>query len=546
MVVNVAIVKGAGIPAATWNDEDVLWDSTAESWDQSGTEQEQIRDSVQITLNKSTGEDNSTSRLTMTYDNPAGRNKDTFVTGEEITLLADKDINPPTTKLFSGNISDISFQGKGPKERIVITARDFTNLLQKTTVEPEVYTNQTIEFIVEDIITKYAPSTFTINNVQATGKTLTRMQFKQISVFDALKQLAQLATFFFYVDESKDLHFEPKSTVSSGEILDSSNIIKSRFREDADAVKNRIFVYGDRSLVAHPQETFTGDGVGSIFTLETNPHNTKMVVSGVDQVGDIFKGDNSSVESGVNYLINFHDRQIIFVSGTDLGYNSIPGSLFPVTADYQQSRPIIKLAQDQTSIAQFGERTEVIIDDAIQDPRSAADRAKAELVTKKDPSIQGNIDLQGLVILTPGNTVLVNLPFENQNNQTYDVLSATYTFDIKTLKSEKVLKTKISRRIVDITDVIKELILGVKELQANSIDTGGILSRLELSTGSTGLRESLWKVKTRTIGNSVIFGHPINGIMGSPVLGVNGSQILFGDHRDAQTIIVSGVQAEAT
>lgn len=505
----------------------------------SGGAETTVTDPRSPQLTRSIGDNNSSSRLTFRVHNHAGRNKSSFTAGEEITLYADKGTNPPTTKRFSGVITEISYDGSGVSEEIIITARDWTSYLQNTTVEPEVYTNQTISAIITDLMTKYGPTGITTTNVGTFTKTLSRIAFKQISLFDAIKKLANEADALFYVDPTKDLHVEVKGSTSSGVTLDNTNVTHSSFREDVQSVRNRVYVYGSRILVAHPQETFTGDGAGSVFTLDTNPHNTRVQVSGADKKGDIFKGAESAT-SGADYLVNYYDKKIIFLSGTALGYSSIPGSLVQVTVNYNQSKPIIKLAEDQLSIASYGRRTEVITDESIQDPQYASLLAKSTVASKKTPLLSGDIDVVGVVNVTPGQTIIVNLPHENQSNKTYDILEARYDFSTKNCLADTTLNVKVSERIADITDVIKDLVLSVRQLQAANIDTTGILSRLMVATGSYGLRASDWKVRTRTLGNAFTVGHETNGKIGSPAVAINGSQVFIGDYRSSLTIERSG------
>ena len=89
-------------------------------------------------------------------------------------------------------------------------------------MEPEVYTNLPAGSIVQDIINKYT-SNITYDNVGSSATIIDRISFKYIPVFDAIKQLATLANYMFYVDVNKDLHFEAKSSSSSGYTLDNTN-----------------------------------------------------------------------------------------------------------------------------------------------------------------------------------------------------------------------------------------------------------------------------------------------------------------------------------
>lgn len=479
-------------------------------------------------LRRSIGENNSTSRLNLVLQNIKGVSKNKICESDEIILFSD-DSEPATTRLFTGTVAQIKFEGKGSvREKMKILVRDYGALLQKSTVEPEVYTNQEISFIVNDIMTKYGSSSITTNNVNVTGTVLSRIVFKQVNVFDAIKQLAELANFTFYIDADKDLHFEQKNTVSSGVTLDNTNVVKSRFRNDVDSVRNRVFVYGARQLIHAPQESFIADGVGSVFTLIESPHNTAVDVNEVDQKGDVFFV-NESPTSGADYLVNFQDKQIIFVSGTAVGYNSIPGSLGSVVVNYEASRPIIKLAEDQSSIAKHDSRTAIIIDNNIEDATTAKDVARNQLELLRDPKIQGDLTLQSVINLTPSQTVVVNMPNERQANKTYEIIESSYDFTPKKTQWDMVLKVKVSQRISDVTDILKEIILAQKRLEAGDIDDKEVISRLQLATGSFSIAMRVSAVRTQNIGNSLILGHPVNGQLGEPEIGVGGGQVVLGN-----------------
>jgi len=496
-----------------------------------------FRDMESLNVTRSIGENNASSRADAMFPNHDGLHKDDFSVGDEVTIFADKDVNPPTTKIMTGVITEITFTGKGSnKERMKLMIRGFNALLQRTTVEPSVFTDDEISTIVTNLMANFGPNGVTTTNVNVTGTILRRIVFKQVNLFDALKELAELAgDFFFYVDVDKDLHFEKKNQTSSGLTFDETNVRRSRFREDIDKVRNRIFVYGDRQLVAHPTENLPANG-GSVFTLDEAPHNTAVSVSGVQQQGGILDL-NLVPPSGTDYLVSFHDKQLVFVSGTDLGYSSIPASGGSVVVDYFASRPIIKFARDNASIAAYNKRTQVLINEDIKDPDMAADIAKNQVRLLKDPKLQGDIDIQGIVAITPGNTVVVNLPFENIVNETFQILDATYNFNPKNNEADDVLKVRVSERIGDLTDILKDIILRENRLDASRIDTSGILSRLEFASGSFGLRVKEWFVRTKTIGNSFVLGHAVNGQLGSPQVATGGGQVVLGSGTQGAFVI---------
>jgi len=501
-----------------------------------------VAEARSIVCVRTISDNNSTSRVEFDVPNWAGYNKNNFPPSSEVSLKADLDVAPAVTPIFGGIVSEVTFTGAGSnKEAIHVVCRDYTSLLQKNSIDPEVYTNAEISTIVTNLMAKYAPLTFTVTNVAVTGVTLTRQTFKRVNLFDALKQLAELAGgWFFYVDENKDLHFQPKNTVSSGLVFDNTNTTKTEFRTDIEGVKNRVYVYGARQIIQYPTETFVADGVGSVFTLTYPPSNTKVQVSGAFKKGDIYQGTVNAT-SGADYLVSYNDKTIIFVSGTAYGYTSIPGSLVNVVVDYGLSRPIVKLAEDQSSIAIYGKRMMEVIDENIVDPVVAVNIAKSQLSLNKNPKTQGTVHVKGVVACVPGQTCVVDFPYEGQSTVTANIIEAKYEFNVYNNFADQVLTVKTSSRIADVTDVLKNLLLDVKRLQAGQVDTAGTLTRLLSGTGSFSLQIPLWKVKTRTIENSFVLGHPLNGKLGSPMLGVNGQQILLGDYRSAFTTVVSGV-----
>ena len=384
------------------------------------------------------------------------------------------------------------------------------------TVEPEVYNNLKAGSIVKDIITKYTNDITTTNVDINNGSAITRITFNQLPVYDAVKQLANLSSMNFYVDTDKDLHFEILAGSSSGSTFDNSNVLSSDFRNRRDTCYNQVWVYGDRYLDGF-KETFTAGSPlnGSIFTLLYKPHNTEITVSGgTIQPGEI-KGISLNVGSEVKYLVSYDDRQIIFTSGTSQGLN-IPSSGNSVVINYKRSLPIIKVGQNETSITQYGQRNKVIIDKNIKDPITAEAIMKNELELYSDPLKEGNLYLKGVLNITPGQTCIVNLPREGVSGVTYDIVEARYDFTTENLLNDSVVSIKVNRDLPDLTDTLKDVMLGLKKVQAQDMIDTDLLTRYQFAIGSIGLRTSGIQVFTRGIGSSFILGH---GFTGSELVG---------------------------
>jgi len=495
-------------------------------------------DADYIRVVNSIGVNNSSSNFRCVFPNHNGLHKDDFTIGDELIIYANKtnDIDsllfPLTfpfdfsTRVITGLIEDIRFFGKEQDEEMILSGRDYTARLQDATVEPVVYNNQEVSVIVKDIMDNNVDG-ITTEGVDTTSTTLDHISFNHISVFDALKQLADVSGFIFWVDVNKVLNFKQKESIDSGFTLDNTNVLKSTFRESDQDMANEVWVYGDRRLTAW-QNTFTADGAGSVFELDYKPHNTSVLVAGstTPKKGGVFQLVDFA-PSGVEYLIDYHNKKIIFVSGTNAGDN-IPVSGDSITVDYDRSTPIIKYGFDRSSIETYGKKVKVIVDKNIKDPRLAKDVLTAELEENKLPKIQGNLSLQGIQILTAGKTVGVNLPNNGITNQTYEIIEVVYEFNKKNNLSEKVMRVKVSKKLKDVIDTIKQLMLDVKKIQVGDISTSDVITRLEASTGSAGVRVKEWYVKTRTIGDCFVLGHPVNGVLGSPVLGTGGSQVTLG------------------
>jgi len=465
------------------------------------------------TVRKTTSDNNAVSTFTTTINNYIGSYADEWTIGDDVDIYADVDTNPPTTQIFNGVLESIKFNGKGNKEKLVLTGKDYSVRLIDRTVEPEVYNNLPAGSIVKDIIVKYTDD-ITTTNVENTNTTITRIAFNQIPVFDAVKQLAEQSDSVFYVDNNKDLHFGPRSQTSSGYTFDNTNILKSKFKEARNSVYNEIWVYGDRYLDGY-KETFTGTGSTSEYNLIYKPHNTDISVNGVPQKGAVKNMMIENTVSGVDYTVGYDDKLITFQSGTDIGYDATPGSNAPVIMNYMRALPIVKVGKDNESIAKYGKRIKTIQDKNIKDPETAQEILASTLIESATPKKEGQINVKGVVDVTPSNTCIVNVPFHGVNNQIYDILEASYNFTPETQRKEDVLTLKVNKKLPDASDTMKQMLLDIKKLQGADISDSDILTRFEFTTGSFGIRQSGIDVWSIEIGSSFILGHPINGFLGS-------------------------------
>src|SRR3990167_1260631 len=208
---------------------------------------------------------------------PAGVYDDTFDVGQDVQVKLDTTASP-TTLIFRGTIESIEPESIPNREFLVLRGRDYSSKLADVTAL-ETYLNTEVSVIVTNLVSKYinTPSSqITTTNVQTTTKVLTNITFRRKPLFECIKLLAELVDFDFWVDETKDLHFQPKASTSSGITLNNTNVEQSRFITNDQDLYNKVWVYGGRYSSGF-REDFIANG-GSSFSLLSKPHNTSIAV----------------------------------------------------------------------------------------------------------------------------------------------------------------------------------------------------------------------------------------------------------------------------
>lgn len=484
----------------------------------------------QIKIDKSMNDFNSTSSFSAEFSNYSGRYNNTFNLNDEVKIYAELNVNPPTTQIFLGIIEDIKFRGREKDETIIISGRDYGAILQDIIVSPRIFKNQEVSLIVKTLMIQNAAGRgITTNNVNATTTTIDKITFNNISLFDAINRLAGIAGFYFYIDVNKDLHFEKRNSLSSGFTFNNTNVLEADFTKTDDDIFNNIIVYGDRQLTG-AREDF-GVITGSVYTLDDKPYNVRVIGSGVAgnttlQPGGILNV-NDPEDENVQWLVDFQTSQIILTSGITGGYNTgWAGSKMII--EYDRSSPLVSIKSDLTSQTSYGKKDKIIIDRNIKDLNEAIIRATTTLAESKDIVIQGNLKISGIVNVTPGNTVVVDVPFHNINNQTYSILSASYIFNKTTNLSNNVLSVTLNKKVRDFIDYMKEQELRLRNLEGAEADTS--ITNVETATGSPGVEVSAYNVISRSIGSGFYFHVPLHNVFDS-------TKSLLGDVRAGSTVI---------
>jgi len=467
----------------------------------------------QLNVEKSIGDFNATSSFTAVFDNFIGNLKDSFNLDDEVIIYADIGTDPPTTKLFTGIIEKINFNGSAEDERVTLTGRDYGAVLQDMTVEPVIFKNKDAGIIARTIVQNNAGGVVTTNNIDiTTGTTIEKIGFNHKNIFEALKELAELADYYFFVDNDKDVNFLSKESIPSYRTFDNNSIYNAKFVTEDREVFNKVWVYGDRILTGN-LETFAADGTGSIFTLTDRPHNTRVTSHSVlIQPGGILGMTNPATEDA-KYVMDFYNKQVVFASGTTAGDNIPSSGTLPISIEYDRTTPILKFREDATSITAYGPKTRIIKDDNIKSYEEADDKATKFLAENKDPKIQGTIDLKGVINIDPGNTCIVNLPWHGIYSQTYTILSAHYSFNKYNNLSNKVMTLEVNKKISDFTDTLKEQMLKTRNLEVGPLE--GNFTNLQTAIRYVDV-DRHYEVWAGSIGNNFIFHSPKHGLLDSP------------------------------
>jgi len=481
-----------------------------------------------IDVIKNVSDNDSTSKFYCEFPNDAGQYDDTFNLNDEVIIYADVDTNPPTTNIFLGVIEEIKFAGYEKEERVQLKGRDYGCILQDILVSPRIFKNQEVSSIVRTLMIQNATGTgITTNNVDVTVTTIDRITFNNISLFDAITRLAEIAGYYFYIDTDKDLHFEIDAGTSSGLTFDNTNVLSAKVTNNDSDIFNKITVYGDRQLTG-AQEVF-GPQAGSVYTLDDKPSNAVVTGSAspniILQPGGILYVNDPETED-VKWLLDYNYQQIILTSGITAGDNTGWIGSTAVIIDYQRSSPLVSIRQDITSQTTYGIKHKIIVDRNIKDIYEANTRANTFLASHKDPTVEVDLDIYGVVSLTPGNTAVVNIPFHNINNQTYTITTSEYNFNNKNNLSNDVLKVILNKRITNFVDIMKEQELRLRALEGSEVDTS--ITDVVTSIGSTSVTSS-GIVVSRSIGSAFYFHTPGHNLF-------NSSTSLLGDMRAGSTI----------
>lgn len=359
------------------------------------------------------------------------------------------------TKIFGGVITSYgeSVIGKNRLEYEVV-CKDYSQYINRRLVT-ERYDNQTIEYIINDILTRYA-SDFTDTNVNADVE-IESIAFNRITVSECLDKLAKLVSYSWYIDYDKDVHFFPKNTeIAPFSITDTSdNYIYETLKlsKDLSQIRNKVFVQGGEETGSSANETFDGDGVKKLFRLAYK-YASKPTVE-VNSVEVTVGIENVQNEADFDCMWDFNQKYIRF---KDTTIPATGADIVEVTG--QPLFPILVEVPNPVSIGEYGTYEYAIKDNTIKSREEAIDRAIAELEAYASDITEGSFSTYTYG-LRAGHTITVNSSLRSINE---NYLIQSVDFRIITVDANADVNYQWSVQLatlktIGIIDILQKLLL---------------------------------------------------------------------------------------
>jgi hypothetical protein len=168
--------------------------------------------------------------------------------------------------------------------------------------------------------------------------------------------------------------------------------------------------------------------------------------------------------------------------------------------NYQRSLPVVKVGDNEASKVKYGVRSKVINDKSITDPDTAQMIMLKELDNYSDPLKQGTLYIKGIDDIKVGETALLNIPHQGISGTRYEANEIQYTLDEETMNTEHIMRIKFAKKLPDITDQLRKMMMDLRRLQANDMSASDLITRYQFNTGSIGLRQAYVRVSTATGG----------------------------------------------
>jgi len=292
------------------------------------------------------------------------------------------------TYIFGGRIRSIKREAK-----IEVEVVSYGVKLNDVIVE-EIYENVSPEYIVQDIIAKYTDLTY--SSTVESGLTIDRYVADDKAI-NVVRDMANLLNWQIRTTWDKKLYFEPVGYEDTGITLTTGEDIKiPRWTKDSMRMCNKLKVFGDY-LVYQTEETFTGDGTTTDFTLKYKPVMVRVLIDGVEQPLD-------------SYRVNKDKKKISFLTAPSSGSN--------IAIQYGYEVPIVFEINDRVSQNKYGIKSKVIRAKWIKSTNEAINYAKEYISKYSEPLLSAEVYISGIVEgLEEGKMITITDNYNNIQNE---------------------------------------------------------------------------------------------------------------------------------
>lgn len=313
------------------------------------------------------------------------------------------------TKIFGGTVLSVSTSpiSGADGEKYQVRCVDYTYLMDSR-LASRTYDNETVEDIIDDLITSYTTG-FNTTNVTSTFL-IEKIVFNQVPLSVCIRRLAEILNYDWYVDENKGVHFFARETNTApfGITDTNGNYVYRTLKRSADGaqVANRIKVRGGEYNGEVFADSITVSGNDSlsfklpyrfanlVVTLDTGSGPVSQTV-GIDFIDDFTSKD---------VLYNFQEQMIRFENNLD------DGDIIAFSGN--PKIPVFAISEDSLSIADYGVKEKLLRDDTIESNTVARRRANAELYVYSEPVVDARFRTY-TTGLRAG--MILNIQSENQN-----------------------------------------------------------------------------------------------------------------------------------
>lgn len=445
--------------------------------------------------------DDAVDSFEFTLSNPNDRFS--FISADD-EVVVELGYNTPLVEVFRGKVTKPQKEVGNDGSMINISGQDFGQVLQSRKAA-EVYLDETVEFILKDLIRKYAPE-LDESGIQGPGKTIKSKRIAYSSIFDVIEEFGDRFNYQYFVDNEKVVHFEPKGFDASDHVFEEGGqLLNFETQPNKEKLINEAIIFGGSQTVRE-EEKRDGDGSTTVFTTTFKPHDPDVYVDGAHLQGGV-EGTNSLQEA--DYLYDVDRKEFTFADPPASGTEN-------VEIRYSRTIPIQAIVRDQASIDEYGLAQFQDTDQNIQKQEEAKDIAQSLVDDFKQPPEEASAEIVAVHELTAGQSATFKVPSAGVEERVYDIVSLNYTWG----ESGFLMDMNLNEEPRKLKDILKNLKNDVKRTKGYDSGILDLIRKIQTYSDGLSMGEAL-DLDSRNINDSGIYGHPVdqNGAYGSAKYG---------------------------